>query len=117
MPYQSRPVGPTFPQPNPPPPIPPISFRKPSRTPWVVAAAVAAVAAYAAYWGYGQRGRWKAKAEAAEVKLRASVAATESLNRQLATLQADKEASESEKEALPTARDNLAKSVEEKSSE
>ena len=117
MPYESRPVGPTFPQPNLPPPIPPISFRKPPRTPWVVAAAVAAVAAYGVYWGYGQRAQWKAKADAAEVKLRASVAAAEALNSQLASLQADKDALESEKEALATARDNLAKSVEEKSSE
>jgi chemotaxis protein MotB len=53
----------------------------------------------------------------ADVKVRASAAATEALNRQLATLQADKDALESEKEALATARDNLAKSVEEKSSE
>jgi len=117
MPYPSHPVGPTFPQSNPPPPIPPISFRKPPRTPWVVAAAVAAVAAYAAYWGYGQRGRWKAKAEVADGKLRESVATAEDLNRQLATLQADRDALESEKEALATARDSLAKSVEEKSSE
>ena len=117
MSYQSRSGGPTFPQPNPPPPIPPISFRKPPLTPWVVAVAVAALAAYGAYWGYGQRGRLKAKAEAAEVKLRESVAATEGLNRQLATLQAEKDALQSEKEVLATARDNLAKSVEEKSSE
>ena len=110
-------VGPTFPQPNLPPPIPPISFRKPPRTPWLVAAALAGVAAYGVYWGYGQRGQWKTKAEAAEGKLRASVAAAEDLNHQLATLQADKEALESEKEALATARDNLVKSVEEKSSE
>jgi len=89
----------------------------PSRVPWLVAVAMTAAAGYGAYWGFGERAKWKAKAEAAEGKSHEALAAGETLNRQLSTLQAEKDALESDKEALATARDNLAKSVEEKSSE
>jgi len=117
MEYQPRPGDPTLPYPNLPPPIPPVSFRTPSRMPWVVAVAMTAAAGYGAYWGFSERAKWKVKAEAAEGKAREALTAGETLNRQLSTLQAEKDALESEKEALATARDNLAKSVEDKSSE
>jgi chemotaxis protein MotB len=120
MQYPPHSGDPTIPQPNMPPPyppLPPISFRAPSRMPWVMAVAMVAAAGYAAYWGFSERARWKAKAEAAEGKAREALAVGETLNRQLSTLQAEKDALESDKEVLATARDNLAKSVEEKSSE
>lgn len=120
MQYPPHTGDPTIPQPNKPlpyPPLPPISFRTPSRMPWVMAVAMVAAAGYAAYWGFGERARWKAKAEAAEGKAREARAVGETLNRELSTLQAEKDALESDKEVLATARDNLAKSVEEKSSE
>ena len=120
MTYQPYSGGPTLPQPNLPPPYPPpppISFRAPSRVPWIVAVAMTAAAGYGAYWGFSERAKWKVKAEAAEGKAREAVAAGETLHRQLATLQAEKDTLESDKEALVAARDFLAKSVEEKSSE
>ena len=120
MQYPPHTGDPTLPPPNMPPPyppLPPISYRAPSRMPWVMAVAMVAAAGYAAYWGFGERARWKAKAEAAEGKAREALAVGETLNRQLSTLQAEKDALESDKEVLTTARDNLAKSVEEKSSE
>jgi len=120
MTYQPYSGGPTLPQPNLPPPYPPpppISFRAPSRVPWIVAVAMTAAAGYGAYWGFSERAKWKVKAEAAEGKAREAVTAGEALHRQLATLQAEKDTLESDKEALVTARDFLAKSVEEKSSE
>ncbi len=120
MPYPPYPGDPTLPQPNQPPPFPPpppIIFRTPSRMPWVVAVAMTAAAGYGAYWGFGERARWKAKAEAAEGKVHEAVADGEAMHRQLSTLQGVKDALESDKEALITARDYLAKSVEEKSSE
>jgi chemotaxis protein MotB len=120
MQYQPHTGDPTLPQPNMPPPFPlppPISFRTPSRMPWIVAVAMTAAAGYGAYWGFGERAKWKVKAEAAEGKAHEAVAAGEALNRQLSALQAEKDALASDKEALATARDNLAKSVEEKSSE
>ena len=120
MPYQPHSGDPNLPQPNIPPPFPPplpISFRTPSRMPWVMAVAMAATAGYGAYWGFSERAKWKVKAEAAEGKTREALAAGETLNRKLSTLQAEKDALESDKEALATARDDLAKSVEEKSSE
>lgn len=120
MPYQPPLGDPNLPQPNIPPPYPlppPISFRTPSRMPWAMAVAMAATAGYCAYWGLGERAKWKVRAEAAEGKVREAVTAGEALNRQLAAMQAEKDALESDKEALVTARDYLAKSVEEKSSE
>ena len=120
MPYPP-PIGdPNLPPPPLPPsypPLPPVSFRAPSRLPWVVAVAMTAAAGYGAYWGFGERAKWKSKAEAAEGKTREALVAGESLHHQLAMLQAEKDTLESDKEALVTARDNLAKSVEEKSSE
>ncbi len=120
MPYQPRIGDPSLPQPNVPPPFPlppPISFRTPSRTPWVVAVAMTAAAGYGAYWGFGERARWKGQAEALEGKARDALAAVETLKHQVATLQEEKDVLVSDKEALATERDNLAKSVEEKSSE
>jgi chemotaxis protein MotB len=120
MQYPPHSGDPTLPPPNVPPPyppLPPISFRTPSRIPWVMAVAMVAAAGYAAYWGFGERARWKAKAEAAEGKAREALAVGETLNRQLSTLQAEKDTLESDKEVLASARDNLAKSVDEKSSE
>lgn len=120
MPYQPPLGDPSLPQPNIPPPFPPplpISFRTPSRMPWIVAVAMTAAAGYGAYWGFSERTKWKAKAEVAEGKAREALVAGESLHSQLATLQAEKDTLESDKEALVTARDFLAKSVEEKSSE
>ena len=115
MEYQP-PTG-NLPQPNMPPPIPLVNFRPPSRMPWVLTAAVAAVAGYGAYWGYGERTRLMAKTEEAKNGVRAAVAAGNSLQRQVSELQAEKEALEADKAALIATRDNLAKSVEEKSSE
>jgi chemotaxis protein MotB len=115
MEYQP-PTG-NLPQPNTPPPIPLVNFRPPSRMPWVLTAAVAAVAGYGAYWGYGERTRLMAKTEEAKNGVRAAVAAGNSLQRQVSELQAEKEALEADKAALIATRDNLAKSVEEKSSE
>jgi len=120
MTYQPYSGEPSLPQPNIPPPFPPplpISFRAPSRMPWIVAVAMTAAAGYGAYWGFSEQAKWKVKAEAAEVKVREALAGGEALNRQLATLQAEKDTLESDKDALTTARDFLAKSVEEKSSE
>jgi chemotaxis protein MotB len=120
MPYQPPLGDPSLPQPNIPPPFPPpplISFRTPSRLPWIVAVAMTAAAGYGAYWGFGERAKWKAKAEVAEGKTREALAAGDALNRRLSALQAEKDTLESDKEALVTARDFLAKSVEEKSSE
>jgi len=79
--------------------------------------AVAGVAAYGAYWGYGERARLIAKAQEAHSTARAAVAAGKSFERQLVDLQAEKDTLEADKAALAAARDNLAKSVEEKSSE
>jgi chemotaxis protein MotB len=79
--------------------------------------AVLAIAGYGAYWGYGERARLLAKVEATKGTVRAAVAKGQSLERQLSEVQADKEALEADKAALITARDNLAKSVEEKSSQ
>jgi chemotaxis protein MotB len=120
MQYPPHTGDPTLPRPNVPPPyppLPPISFRTPSRMPWVMAVAMVAAAGYAAYWGFGERARWKAKAEVAEGRAREALAVGETLKRQLSTLQAEKDALESDKEVLATARDNLAKTVDEKSSE
>jgi hypothetical protein len=100
-----------------PPPLPPMNFRPPSKMPWYLTAAVASVAAYGAYWGYGERARLTAKVDAAGSAARAAQAATESIEEKLAALQAEKDTLEADKEALATARDFLAKSVEEKSSE
>jgi chemotaxis protein MotB len=108
---------PSLPQPNLPPSYPPVSFRPPSRMPWVLTVAVAGVAAYGAYWGYAERARLTAKAETARSALRAAVAAGQSLESQLSALRDEKDALEADKAALAAARDNLAKSVEEKSSE
>ena len=55
MQYPTHSVDPTLPQPNMPPPLPPVSFRTPSRTPWVVAVAMTAAAGYGAYWGFSER--------------------------------------------------------------
>jgi chemotaxis protein MotB len=85
--------------------------------PWVLTVAVAGVAAYGAYWGYGERARLIAKAQEAHSTARAAVAAGKSFERQLVDLQAEKDTLEADKAALAAARDNLAKSVEEKSSE
>jgi len=117
MPYQPNTGDPTLPQPNIPPPFPPISFRAPSRVPWVVAVAMTAAAGYGAYWGFGERAKWKSKAEVAEGKAHEALVADQDLHGQLSTLQEEKDALESDKEALATARDNLAKDVEEKSSQ
>ena len=108
---------PRLPQPNVPASYPPASFRPPSRMPWVLTVAVAGVAGYGAYWGYGERARLTAKAEGARSAIRAAVAAGQSLEGQLSALRDDKDALEADKAALVAARDSLAKSVEEKSSE
>jgi hypothetical protein len=86
MPYQPPLGDPSLPQPNIPPPFPPplpISFRTPSRTPWIVAVAMTAAAGYGAYWGFSERTKWKAKAEVAEGKAREALVAGESLHSQL----------------------------------
>jgi hypothetical protein len=86
MPYQPPLGDPSLPQPNIPPPFPPplpISFRTPSRMPWIVAVAMTAAAGYGAYWGFSERTKWKAKAEVAEGKAREALAAGDALNRQL----------------------------------
>ena len=115
MEYQP-PTG-NLPQPNTPPPIPLVNFRPPSRMPWVLTAAVVVVAGYGAHWGYGERARLMAKTEEAKNAVRAAVAAGNSLQQQVSELQTEKEALEADKAALTATRDNLAKSVEEKSSE
>jgi chemotaxis protein MotB len=117
MQYQPNSLDPTLPQPNMSPSFPPVSFRSPSRAPWLLTVAVAGVAGYGAYWGYGERARLMAKAQDAHSTARAAIAAGQAFERQLSELQAEKDALESDKAALATARDNLAKSVEEKSSE
>lgn len=120
MDYQQPPGFPPLPsqhQSDIPPPLPPMNFRPPSKLPWYLTAAVAAIAAYGAYWVHGERSRLNAKVEAAGNAARAAQTASQSLEEQLAALQSEKEALEADKEALTTARDNLAKSVEEKSSE
>jgi len=117
MQYQPNSLDPTLPQPNMSPPFPPVSFRSPSRAPWLLTVAVAGVAGYGAYWGYGERARLMAKAQDAHSTARAAIAAGQAFERQLSELQAEKDALESDRAALATARDNLAKSVEEKSSE
>jgi chemotaxis protein MotB len=99
------------------PSVPPVSFRPPSRAPWVLTVAVAGLAGYGAYWDYGERARLTAKAEAAHSAARAALAASQSMQRQLAAVQDEKDGLEADKAALTAARDNLAKSVEEKSSE
>lgn len=106
-----------LPQPNMPPSIPPVSFRPPSRAPWFLAVAVAGVAGYGAYWGFGERARLTAKSQAAESAARAALAASQSLEHQLSAVRDEKDALEADKAALTAARDNLAKSVEDKSSE
>jgi len=108
---------PSLPQPNVPPPIPLVNFRPPSRMPWVLTVAVVAVAGYGAYWGLGERARLTAKAQEAKSAVRAAVAAGQSLEKQLSELQSEKESLEADKAALIATRDNLAKSVEEKSGE
>ena len=108
---------PSLPHPNVPPPIPLVNFRPPSRMPWVLTAAVVAVAGFGAYWGLGERARLTAKAQEAKSAVRAAVAAGQSLEKQLSELQSEKESLEADKAALIATRDNLAKSVEEKSSE
>jgi chemotaxis protein MotB len=117
MQYQPHTGDPSLPQPRMPPPLPPVYVRPPSRMPWLLTVLVAAAAGYGAYWGYGERARLKAQAEAAQGKTREALAAGEAMHRQLATLQEEKDALVSDKEALITARDSLAKNVEEKSSE
>jgi len=117
MQYQPNSLDPTLPQPNMSPSFPPVSFRSPSRAPWLLTVAVAGVAGYGAYWGYGERARLMAKAQDAHSTARAAIAAGQAFERQLSELQAEKDALESDRAALATARDNLAKSVEEKSSE
>ena len=106
-----------LPQPNMPPPMAPVSFRPPSRTPWYLTVALAGVAGYGAYWGLGERARLSAKADAAGNAARAALLASQSLQRQLSAARDEKDALEADKAALITARDNLAKSVEEKSGE
>ena len=108
---------PSLPQPNVPPPIPLLNFRPPSRMPWVLTAAVVAVAGYGTYWGLGERARLTAKVQEAKLAIRAAVAAGQSLQTQLSELQSEKESLEADKAALIATRDNLAKSVEEKSGE
>jgi len=115
MQYQP-PTG-NLPQPNVPPPIPLVNFRPPSRMPWVLTAAVVAVAGFGAYWGLGERARLTAKAQEAKSAVRAAVAAGQSLEKQLSELQSEKETLEADQAALIATRDNLAKSVEEKSGE
>ena len=120
MQYQPPPengFAPTMPQPNMPPSFPPVSFRSPSRTPWVLTVAVAGLAGYGAYWGYGERARLLAKAEEEHRTARAAITAGQGFERQLSELQAEKDALESDRAALAAARDSLAKNVEEKSSE
>ncbi len=114
---QYQPPSGNLPQPNMPPPLPLVNFRPPSRMPWVLTVAVAAVAGYGAYWGYGERARLIAKTQEAKSAVRAAVAAGQSLRQQLSDLQAEKEDLEADKAALIATRDNLAKSVEEKSGE
>ena len=45
MQYQPNSLDPTLPQPNMSPPFPPVSFRSPSRAPWLLTVAVAGVVA------------------------------------------------------------------------
>jgi len=120
MEYES-PTGtlplPTMPQPNLSPSYPPVRLPPPSRVPWVLTVAVVGLAGYGAYWGYGERARLMAKVDATKGLVREAVAKGQSLERQLSEVQAEKEALEADKAALTAARDNLAKSVEEKSSE
>jgi chemotaxis protein MotB len=120
MDYPQPPGFPPLPNPHPPeiiPPLPPMNFRPPSKLPWVVAAAVAGLAVIGTVWGYGERARLTAKIEKAGAAVRAAQVASQALDEQLAALQTEKDALEADKEALTTARDHLAKSVEEKSSE
>jgi chemotaxis protein MotB len=79
--------------------------------------AVAGVAGYGAYWGFGERARLTAKSQAAQSAARAALAASQSLEHQLSSMRDEKDALEADKAALTAARDNLAKSVEDKSSE
>jgi len=97
MPYQPPLGDPSLPQPNIPPPFPPpplISFRTPSRLPWIVAVAMTAAAGYGAYWGFGERAKWKAKAEVAEGKAHEALVADQDLHGQLSPLQEEKDALE-----------------------
>jgi chemotaxis protein MotB len=108
---------PTMPQPNLPPSYAPVRLPPPPRTPWVLLVAALGIAGYGAYWGWGERTRLLAKVDAAKGTLRAAVAKGQSLEHQLSEVQAEKETLEADKAALTAARDNLAKSVEEKSSQ
>jgi chemotaxis protein MotB len=89
------------------------ALRPPSRAPWVITVLALAAGGGAAAWTYGQAGKAKADAAAAEVRANAA----EAKRAELAPLPEKVEKLEAENAELKTAKEALAKDVEAKTGE